>query len=65
MTKTFYSVQHATWGADKPSTKWFDNLAEAQAFAAQDYSDAPKTHNFKNAARIKEIELLIAQQETF
>lgn len=62
MKKTFYSVTYSTWGKDRPTEKWFDNLEEAKKFAARDYCDNPIAHTFRNAEKIAEIEEIIAMQ---
>ena len=45
--KTLYSVDYKTWGSDITRTRWFDNKAAADEFAAQDYHDNPVAHNLK------------------
>lgn len=63
MAKTFYSVKFAVWGSSFCSTKWFDDRAEAYAFADQDYHDKPVAHTYRNATSIAQIEQIIAEQK--
>lgn len=56
MKKTFYTVRYAIWGASYTSTAWFDNLADAKKFAADDYCDTIAVRTFTNPEKIKEAE---------
>lgn len=50
---TFYSVRYATWGADRPSEAWFDDLEKARRFADRDYSDGVKVHRCTDSTKIR------------
>ena len=60
MTKTFYSVNYSTWGSSSTSTKWFDSLDAAKAFATEDYTDEPVAHRCSKPETIKRYEALVA-----
>lgn len=60
MSKTFYSVIYAVWGADNKKIAWFDDKQAANNFANHDYRDAPVMHNVKNPETIKKYDELVA-----
>lgn len=58
--KTFYAVTYKTPGADYACEKYFDNLSEAQEFAARDYSDSNiKVIKCRKQSRIEYYKLLV------
>ena len=59
MTKTFWSVKYAIWGADRTSTAWFDNKEEADEFAKKDYRDLPVRHTVRKPESISIYEDLV------
>jgi hypothetical protein len=59
MSKTYYGVVYAVWGADNKKTAWFDDKTEAYNFASHDYRDDPITHNVSNPETIKKYDELV------
>lgn len=62
MSKTFYSVEFAVIGGCGTSVMWFDDLAEAKAFANHDFRDNPVTHTFRRAEKIAGMRNIISDQ---
>ena len=60
MSKTYYSVSYAVWGADNKKEAWFDDKAKANNFASHDYRDNPIIHNVSKPEAIKKYDELVA-----
>ena len=60
MSKTFYSVTYAKWGADNKQTAWFDDKQKADEFASHDYRDNPVRHCVSKSETIKKYDELVS-----
>ena len=60
-TKTFYTVTYRSWGANKPTTAYFNNKPSADKFARRDYADKPVRHTLSDKRKIAEFETEVAE----